>query len=60
MPEIENIITAVTDAYRQFTASGPDRETRVSVRNAVTFLVADLTSAAQLAAMTERDAAKCR
>jgi hypothetical protein len=53
MPEIDAIIAAATDAYRAFAASGPDRETRISVSNAVRFLVADLTSAAQLAAATK-------
>jgi hypothetical protein len=35
MPEIENIIRAAVEAYRQFAASEPDRETRVLVINAV-------------------------
>jgi hypothetical protein len=48
--EIQNIITAATAAYERFAASTPDTETRVTVSNAVKFLVADLTSAAEYAA----------
>jgi hypothetical protein len=54
MPEIENIIRAAIDAYRDFAASEPDRETRVLVSNAVRFLVVDLTSAAQFVAANEK------
>lgn len=48
--EIQNIIAAATAAYEKFAASRPDQETRVTVGNAVRFLVADLTSAAEYAA----------
>ncbi|MTD53878.1 hypothetical protein [Amycolatopsis pithecellobii] len=48
--EIQNIITAANAAYQRFAATNPDRETRVSVSNAVRFLVADLTSVAEYAA----------
>jgi hypothetical protein len=48
--EIQNIIAAATVAYERFAATKPDSETRVTVGNAVKFLVADLTSAAEYAA----------
>jgi hypothetical protein len=48
--EIQNIIAAADAAYQRFVATEPDRETRVTVSNAVRFLVADLTSAAEYAA----------
>ncbi|MDQ0380288.1 hypothetical protein [Amycolatopsis thermophila] len=48
--EIRDIIAAATAAYERFAATQPDRETRVTVSNAVRFLVADLTSAAEYAA----------
>jgi hypothetical protein len=48
--EIQNIIAAANAAYQQFVATHPDKETRVTVSNAVRFLVADLTSAAEYAA----------
>ena len=51
--EINNIIVAATAAYERFAASKPDRETRVTVSNAVKFLVADLTSAAHYASGKE-------
>jgi hypothetical protein len=60
MPEIDAIITAAKDAYRDFVASGPDRETRISVSNAVKFLVADLTSVAALATPTGKGHRTCR
>ncbi|MBE8518133.1 hypothetical protein ILP97_11550 [Amycolatopsis sp. H6(2020)] len=52
MPEILAIITAAHEAYRAFVATEPDREIKVAVGNAVRFLAADLTSAAELVAMT--------
>ncbi|GLY35252.1 hypothetical protein Amsp01_012760 [Amycolatopsis sp. NBRC 101858] len=52
MPEIQAIITAASDAYRAFVATEPDRDIRVAVGNAVRFLAADLTSAAELVAAT--------
>ncbi|NKQ57583.1 hypothetical protein HFP15_32445 [Amycolatopsis sp. K13G38] len=47
--EIHNIIAAATAAYERFAATEPDQETRVTVSNAVKFLVADLTSVAHYA-----------
>ncbi|TQJ05452.1 hypothetical protein [Amycolatopsis cihanbeyliensis] len=58
MREIHNMITAVTAAYADFAAAGPDRETRDAVGNAVRFLVADLNSINQLAA--REGAQQCR
>jgi hypothetical protein len=56
--EIEQIIEAANVAYREFVATGPDREVRDVVRNAVTFLRVDLTAAAEFAAtMPNRRAA---
>lgn len=52
MTEILAIVTAAQDAYREFLASGPDRDIQVAVGNAVRFLRADLTSAAELVATT--------
>lgn len=61
MQEIQNIITAANSAYQQFVASHPDRDTRVSVGNAVRFLIADLTTAAQLVSTTTpMGAQRCR
>lgn len=48
--EIQNIIAAANAAYERFADAKPDKETRVTVSNAVRFLVADLTSAAEYAA----------
>lgn len=50
--DIQQIITATQEAYRRFADGKPDRETLAAVRNAVTFLTADLTSAATLATGT--------
>jgi hypothetical protein len=52
MSEILAIIAAANEAYRAFVATGPDREIKVAVGNAVRFLAADLTSAAELVATT--------
>ncbi|WP_370934112.1 hypothetical protein [Amycolatopsis sp. cg13] len=52
MPEIVAIIEAAHDAYRRFVAANPDRDIRVAVGNAVGFLTADLTTAAELTAAT--------
>ncbi|MEU4675175.1 hypothetical protein AB0F91_46375 [Amycolatopsis sp. NPDC023774] len=52
MPEILAIIQAANVAYRKFTESNPDREISVAVGNAVKFLTADLTTAAELTATT--------
>ncbi|MFI6030441.1 hypothetical protein [Amycolatopsis magusensis] len=49
MQEIEDIIRATREGYRRFADASPDYETRVAVRNAVKFLIADLTSASELA-----------
>lgn len=54
MQEIEDIIRATRESYCRFADGNPDYETRVAVRNAVKFLIADLTSAAELAARTKR------
>ncbi|TWE27390.1 hypothetical protein [Prauserella muralis] len=53
MREIEAIITAAQAEYRRFVASGPDRETRTAVGNAVRFLTADLTSVLDLLTATQ-------
>jgi len=50
MREIERIIEAANTAYREFVATGPDREVRDVVRNAVRFLTVDLTTAVEFAA----------
>jgi hypothetical protein len=50
MREIEQIIEAANAAYWEFVATGPDREVRDVVRNAVRFLRVDLTAAAEFAA----------
>ncbi|MEU0794819.1 hypothetical protein ABZ342_32555 [Amycolatopsis sp. NPDC005961] len=52
MSEILAIITAANEAYRAFAATETDREIKVAVGNAVRFLAADLTSAAELVATT--------
>lgn len=52
MSEILAIIAAANEAYRAFVATSPDREIKVAVGNAVRFLAADLTSAAELVATT--------
>ncbi|MEU8635162.1 hypothetical protein AB0C38_23530 [Amycolatopsis sp. NPDC048633] len=52
MPEILAIITAAHEAYRAFAATEPDKDIKVAVGNAVRFLTADLTSAAELVATT--------
>ncbi|MGH3610492.1 MAG: hypothetical protein ACRDRD_20750 [Pseudonocardiaceae bacterium] len=52
MPEIVAIIQAANVAYREFVASNPDSDIRVAVGNAVKFLTADLTTAAELTAAT--------
>ncbi|PWV73186.1 hypothetical protein SAMN05421630_111137 [Prauserella marina] len=52
--EIQAIITAAQAEYQRFAATAPDGEIRAVVSNAVTFLAADLTSAAQWAASTEK------
>ncbi|MBN6039114.1 hypothetical protein [Amycolatopsis sp. 195334CR] len=49
MQEIDDIIRAVRVSYRRFADGSPDPETRVAVGNAVRFLIADLTSASELA-----------
>ncbi|GAB1508043.1 hypothetical protein [Actinophytocola sp. KF-1] len=51
MREIERIIEAANDAYREFAATNPDREVRDLVRNAVRFLTVDLTTAAEFASV---------
>ncbi|WP_158632670.1 hypothetical protein [Amycolatopsis sp. WAC 01416] len=56
MPEILDIITAATEAYRKFEATHPEREIRQAVGNAVRFLAADLKSAAELTAGTQERA----
>ncbi|MEW2508408.1 hypothetical protein AB0878_48915 [Amycolatopsis sp. NPDC047767] len=52
MPEIMAIIEAANTAYREFIDSHPDRDIRIAVGNAVKFLTADLTTAAELTAPT--------
>ena len=44
MNEIQQIISAVDSAYREFASACPAREVRTAVSNAVKFLVADLRS----------------
>lgn len=53
MHEIQAIITAANAEYRRFLATQPDQEIRTAVSNAVKFLTADLTSAAELVAASE-------
>lgn len=48
--EIQQIISAVDSAYREFAAASPSREVRAAVGNAVKFMVADLRSIAGSAA----------
>jgi len=50
MREIQQIIDAANAAYRDFMATGPDKEVRDVVRNAVRFLAVDLTTAREFAA----------
>ncbi|MGC7101609.1 hypothetical protein ACPZ19_43630 [Amycolatopsis lurida] len=57
MQEIDDIIRAVRVSYRRFADGNPDHETRVAVRNAVRFLIADLTSASELAENRRKDIA---
>jgi hypothetical protein len=42
--EIEEIISAVNHAYREFVKAAPAKEVRIAVSRVCTFLVADLTS----------------
>lgn len=46
LAEIQQIISAVDSAYRDFTAAAPSREVQTAVGNAVKFMVADLRSIA--------------